>query len=61
MRTGLNESEAVRAALVEAARSRSRGPSLLAEAARLAADARDRAEIAEVNRDLADAEADWPE
>lgn len=46
-RSGLTQSEAIRHALVEAARSR-RDRSLAAEAARLASDPEDLAEMAEV-------------
>ena len=46
--SGMSQSQAVRLALVEAARRRTRDRSLAAEAARLAADEVDRREIADV-------------
>jgi Arc/MetJ-type ribon-helix-helix transcriptional regulator len=46
--SGLTQSQAMRLALVEAARRRAGDSSLAAEAARLAADERDRREIADV-------------
>lgn len=47
-RAGMSTSEAVRQALIEAAGRRGRRRSLTAEAARLAQDSEDRAEMAEV-------------
>ncbi|HEX5147186.1 MAG TPA: hypothetical protein VFV85_09190 [Conexibacter sp.] len=60
MREGLNESEAVRAALVEAAERRRQRASLAEEAARLAADAGDRAALRRVAEDMDAVAADWP-
>lgn len=58
---GLNDSQAVRLALVEA-RSRRRGRAVLREeAARLAADAGDRAELAAIAADLDTLTPAWPE
>jgi hypothetical protein len=59
VRTGMTQSQAIRLALVEAALRRTGDLSLAAEAARLAADADDRREIADVRTfmdDLAPAE-----
>lgn len=61
MREGLNESEAVRAALQEAADRRRRRSALRDEVARLAADPADRAAIAHVAADMDEIAADWPE
>lgn len=61
MREGRNESEAVRAALMEAGRRRERRSSLAAEAALLAADPEDRAEISAVMADMEALSSDWPE
>lgn len=61
MREGLNESEAVRAALQEAADRRRRRSALRDEVARLAADPADRAAIARVAADMDEIAADWPE
>jgi hypothetical protein len=61
MREGRNESEAIRAALVEAGRRRERRSSLAAEAALLAADPDDRAEMSSVMADMEALAADWPE
>ncbi len=60
MREGRNESEAVRAALVEAAARRGRRSALRAEAERLAADERDRAEARALLDDLDGTSPDWP-
>jgi len=60
MQSGLNESEAVRLALSEAGERRQRRSELAAEAAALAADPDDRAEMAAVLRDLDAISADWP-
>jgi len=49
---GRNESEAVRTALVEAGARRQRRSALRDEAARLAADAEDRAELARLRDEL---------
>lgn len=51
---GLNDSEAVRAALREAAARRRARSSIVAEVRRLAADEADRAEMASVREELAD-------
>lgn len=61
MREGMNESEAVRAALQESAGRRRRRSSLRGEVARLAADAGDRAARDRVLADMDDAGLDWPE
>ena len=52
VQSGLNESEAVRLALSEARERRQRRSLLAAEAAALAADPNDRAEMAAVRRDM---------
>lgn len=59
-RAGLNQSEAVRTALVEAARARSRRAALLDEVAKLAADPADAAERAAVMADMDAIAAGWP-
>jgi hypothetical protein len=61
MREGMNESEAVRAALLEAAAHRRRRSSLRAEVARLAADPVDRAARERVMADMDAVGLDWPE
>lgn len=61
MREGRNESEAVRAALVEAAGRRRRRSSLVEEARRLAADPVDRAAVADVLADMDAVAPGWPE
>lgn len=61
MREGMNESEAVRAALLEAAEHRRRRSSLRAEVARLAADPVDRLVRERVLADMDDAGLDWPQ
>jgi hypothetical protein len=61
MREGLNESEAVRAALVEAGDRRRRRSALAEEVQRLAADDADRAARARVMADMDSVAADWPE
>jgi hypothetical protein len=61
MGEGRNESEAVRAALVEAADRRRRRSALADEARRLAADEVDRAELRAVMADMESASVDWPE
>ena len=61
MREGRNESEAVRAALVEAGQRRQTRYALAAEVRRLAADAADTAERRAVLDDMDDVSADWPE
>lgn len=60
MREGLNESEAVRAALTEAGERRRRRSSLAAEVERLAADEQDRAARAELMADMDAVASDWP-
>jgi hypothetical protein len=60
MQSGLNESEAVRLALSEAGERRQRRSELAAEAAALAGDLDDRAEMAAVLRDMDAISADWP-
>ena len=60
MREGRNESEAVRAALTEAGQRRRRSSALVAEVARLAADAQDTAERQTVMADMEAAAPDWP-
>jgi hypothetical protein len=60
MRDGLNESEAVRAALVEAGDRRRRRSALAEEVQRLAADEQDRAARSQVMADMDAATADWP-
>ena len=61
MREGRNESEAVRAALVEAGRRRRRQAALADEVRRLAEDAADTAERRAVMADMDAVSADWPE
>ncbi len=61
MREGRNESEAVRAALVEAGRRRTRSGALAAEVRRLASDPSDTAERRAVMADMDAVAADWPE
>jgi hypothetical protein len=60
MREGLNESEAVRAALVEAGDRRRSRSALAAEVARLASDEQDRAARAELMADMDAVASDWP-
>lgn len=60
MREGRNESEAVRAALVEAGERRLRRSSIAEEVARLAADPADTAERRAVMADMDAISADWP-
>jgi hypothetical protein len=61
MREGRNESEAVRAALVEAGRRRARSAALTAEVRRLANDPIDSAERRAVMADMDAVATDWPE
>jgi Arc/MetJ-type ribon-helix-helix transcriptional regulator len=61
MREGRNESEAVRAALVEAGRRRQQRYALAEEVRRLAADPADTADRRAVLHDMEAASADWPE
>jgi Arc/MetJ-type ribon-helix-helix transcriptional regulator len=61
MREGRNESEAVRAALIEAGERRARRSALAAEVARLAADDADAAERRAVMADMDAIATDWPE
>ena len=61
MREGRNESEAVRAALVEAGRRRRRQAALVDEVRRLADDPSDTAERHAVMADMDAVSADWPE
>lgn len=61
MREGRNESEAVRAALVEAGRSRRQRSALAEEVRRLATDPRDSEERRAVMADMDAVSADWPE
>jgi hypothetical protein len=61
MREGRNESQAVRAALVEAARRRRRHGALAEEVRRLAEDPADTAERQAVMADMDAVSADWPE
>ena len=61
MREGRNESEAVRAALVEAGRRRTRTAALAVEVGRLASDASDTVERRAVMADMDVVAADWPE
>ncbi len=58
---GLNDSQAVRLALVEARARRRRRAALREEAARLAGDASNRREIAAVAAELDPLTPDWPE
>jgi hypothetical protein len=60
MREGHNESEAVRAALVEAGRRRRRQAALADEVRRLAEDPADTAERQAVMADMETLSADWP-
>jgi len=60
MREGFNESEAVRAALVEAGDRRRSRAALAEEVQRLAADEQDRAVRARVMADMDAVGADWP-
>ena len=60
MREGLNESEAVRAALVEAGERRRRRSALADEVRQLAADEVDRAARARVMADMDAVVGDWP-
>ena len=60
MREGRNESEAVRAALVEAGRRRTARSALAEEVRRLAADPDDARERAAVMADLDAVAGDWP-
>jgi hypothetical protein len=60
MREGRNESEALRAALVEAGRRRAHRSTLAEEVRRLAADPSDTLERAAVMADMDGASADWP-
>ena len=57
--SGLTQSQAMRLALVEAARRRAGDSSLAAEAARLAADESDRREIADVRAFMDEPRAAW--
>jgi len=59
MREGLNESEAVRTALREAGQRRARRSVLVEEAARLAADPRDRDAVRQAAADLDGISPDW--
>jgi Arc/MetJ-type ribon-helix-helix transcriptional regulator len=61
MGEGRNESEAVRAALVEAADRRRRRSALAEEARRLAADEEDLAEVQAVLADMDALSPEWPE
>jgi hypothetical protein len=58
---GMNDSQAVRLALVEARGSRRRRAALREEARQLAADAADRAELAAVAAELDALAPDWPQ
>ena len=58
---GMNDSEAVRLALVEARARRRQHAALREEAQRLAADVHDRREIAVLAADLEDLAPPWPE
>lgn len=60
MREGRNESEAVRDALVEAARRRLQRSALAEEVRRLAADPRDSEERRAVMADMDAVSSDWP-
>ena len=60
MREGRNESEAVRDALVEAARRRVQRSALADEVRRLAADPRDTEERRAVMADMDAVSSDWP-
>ena len=61
MREGRNESEAVRAALVEADQRRRRRAALADEVRRLAGDPADTAEREAVMADMDAVSVDWPE
>ena len=61
MREGRNESEAVRAALVEAGQKRTQRSALAEEVRRLAADPEDTRERRAVLHDMDAVSADWPE
>ena len=61
MTEGRNESEAVRTALLEAAKQRRQRSALAAEVRRLAHDAVDTAERRAVMADMESASSDWPE
>jgi len=61
MREGRNESQAVRAALVEAGRRRRRQAALAEEVRRLAEDPADTAERQAVMADMDAVSVDWPE
>jgi hypothetical protein len=61
MREGRNESQAVRAALVEAGRKRERRSELMDEVRRLAANVDDTEERRAVMADMDSIAADWPE
>jgi antitoxin component of RelBE/YafQ-DinJ toxin-antitoxin module len=58
---GMSSSEAVRLALVEASGARRRHAALREEAVRLAADAKDRRELAALASELDDLTPTWPE
>jgi hypothetical protein len=60
MREGLTESEAVRAARVEAGERRRSRSALAAEVERLAADEQDRLARAELMADMDAVASDWP-
>ena len=60
MREGRNESEAVREALVEAGKRRTRRAALAEEVGRLADDPGDREERRAVMADMDAVSADWP-
>jgi hypothetical protein len=61
MREGRSESDAVRTALLEAARRRTQRSALAAEVSRLAADPADSAERRAVMADMDAVAAAWPE
>lgn len=61
MGEGRNESEAVRAALVESAERRRRRSALVTEAKALAADAADSSERRSVLAELESLDSDWPD
>lgn len=60
MGEGRNESDAVRAALIEAASRRHRRSTLVDEATRLAADVADSSEREAVMADMESVSAEWP-
>lgn len=60
LRGGKTESEIVRAALVDAGRRRTRRSALMSEAATVAADPADRAEIRRVREDMDSIGRPWP-